>query len=167
MVPSTRTQCQTVSPKRALHITCTPSQLNFDLNHNHLPRPPLHLVLSLVFRAASPSLSLSLTIRPPKMKVHVKRWHAIAQWRWDTGTSDPNANANTSMDDDDGEGDVCGICRVPYEGCCPGCKMPGDDCPLSELLSSSECLACVLIDVAMFLCSMGRVHACVSYALSA
>ncbi|KAI5992249.1 anaphase-promoting complex subunit 11 RING-H2 finger-domain-containing protein, partial [Pisolithus albus] len=30
----------------------------------------------------------------------------------------------------DGDGDVCGICRVPYEGCCPTCKMPGDDCPL-------------------------------------
>ncbi|KIK19122.1 hypothetical protein PISMIDRAFT_34038, partial [Pisolithus microcarpus 441] len=22
------------------------------------------------------------------------------------------------------------ICQVPYEGCCPTCKMPGDDCPL-------------------------------------
>ena len=59
---------------------------------------------------------------PLVMKVHVKNWHAIAQWRWDTGAADA---------DDDGEGDVCGICRVPYEGCCPSCKMPGDDCPLS------------------------------------
>ncbi|KAF8976507.1 RING/U-box [Cyathus striatus] len=33
-------------------------------------------------------------------------------------------------DADSEEGDVCGICRVPYEGCCPSCKMPGDDCPL-------------------------------------
>lgn len=57
------------------------------------------------------------------MKVTVKNWHAIAQWRWDTGSSEP--------DDENGEGDVCGICRVPYEGCCPSCKMPGDDCPLS------------------------------------
>ncbi len=56
------------------------------------------------------------------MKVTIKKWHAIAQWRWDTGNNDP---------DDDGEGDVCGICRVPFEGCCPTCKMPGDDCPLS------------------------------------
>ncbi|KAI0825263.1 anaphase-promoting complex subunit Apc11 [Trametes gibbosa] len=55
------------------------------------------------------------------MKVHINSWHGIAQWRWDTGTNDP---------DDDGEGDVCGICRVPFEGCCPSCKMPGDDCPL-------------------------------------
>ncbi|KAI5118883.1 hypothetical protein M0805_003558 [Coniferiporia weirii] len=58
------------------------------------------------------------------MKVHVKRWHAIAHWRWDTGTRDADDT------EEDGEGDVCGICRVPYEGCCPSCKMPGDDCPL-------------------------------------
>jgi hypothetical protein len=24
---------------------------------------------------------------------------------------------------------VCGICRMPYEACCPGVKYPGDDCP--------------------------------------
>ena len=58
------------------------------------------------------------------MKVVVKQWHAVAQWRWDTGNPE---------EDDDSEGDVCGICRVPYEGCCPTCKMPGDDCPLSTL----------------------------------
>ncbi|KAK7675868.1 hypothetical protein QCA50_021200 [Cerrena zonata] len=56
------------------------------------------------------------------MKVVVKNWHAIAQWKWDTGNND--------ADDGDVEGDVCGICRVPYEGCCPSCKVPGDDCPL-------------------------------------
>ncbi|KAF9650666.1 anaphase-promoting complex subunit Apc11 [Thelephora ganbajun] len=56
------------------------------------------------------------------MKVKIKSWHAIAQWRWDTGNAD--------HDEGDGEGDVCGICRVPYEGCCPTCKVPGDDCPL-------------------------------------
>lgn len=55
------------------------------------------------------------------MKVHIKHWSAVAQWRWNTRNIDP-----------DDEGDVCGICRVPYEGCCPSCKMPGDDCPLSE-----------------------------------
>lgn len=60
------------------------------------------------------------------MKVTIKNWHAIAQWRWDIGSS--------GGDDADSEGDVCGICRVPYEGCCPSCKMPGDDCPLSALL---------------------------------
>ena len=65
------------------------------------------------------------------MKVVVKDWHAIAQWRWDTGT-------NTDSHEADDEGDVCGICRVPYEGCCPSCKMPGDDCPLSKSILYSH-----------------------------
>lgn len=63
------------------------------------------------------------------MKVHIKRWHAIAQWRWDTGAPDAT---DGDGDGEDNDGDVCGICRVPYEGCCPACKMPGDDCPLSS-----------------------------------
>ncbi|KAJ7047977.1 anaphase-promoting complex subunit 11 RING-H2 finger-domain-containing protein [Mycena amicta] len=58
------------------------------------------------------------------MQVTIKHWHAVAQWRWDTG-ADHNDSDSTSDDDD-----VCGICRVPYEGCCPSCKVPGDDCPL-------------------------------------
>ncbi|PAV19073.1 anaphase-promoting complex subunit Apc11 [Pyrrhoderma noxium] len=58
------------------------------------------------------------------MKVRINRWHAIANWLWDTGTRGENE------DGEDGEGDVCGICRVPFEGCCPQCKLPGDDCPL-------------------------------------
>ncbi|KAL1759030.1 anaphase-promoting complex subunit 11 RING-H2 finger-domain-containing protein, partial [Schizophyllum commune] len=66
------------------------------------------------------------------MKVVIKNWHAVAQWRWDIGN-------------DDSEDDVCGICRVPYEGCCPACKMPGDDCPFD----------------------MGRMQSCLSYALPA
>src|ERR1700677_1108556 len=57
------------------------------------------------------------------MKITVKRWHAIAQWQWDTGKTDDNGDA---------EEDVCGICRIPFEGCCPTCKVPGDDCPLSK-----------------------------------
>lgn len=58
----------------------------------------------------------------PTMKVTVKSWHAVAEWRWDTGQQ-------TAADD--GEDDVCGICRLPFEACCPACKVPGDDCPLS------------------------------------
>ena len=74
----------------------------------------------------SPSLFFHLFPLPPlfptgRMKVTIKHWHAVALWRWDTGNSE-----------EDEEGDVCGICRVPFEGCCPGCKLPGDDCPLSE-----------------------------------
>ncbi|KAF8193919.1 anaphase-promoting complex subunit 11, partial [Mycena galopus ATCC 62051] len=60
------------------------------------------------------------------VKVTVKHWYAVMQWRRDTGGSEHDAS-------DDNE-DVCGICRVPYEACCPSChKIPGDDCPLSVL----------------------------------
>ncbi|KAF3903935.1 hypothetical protein ABW21_db0204652 [Orbilia brochopaga] len=48
------------------------------------------------------------------MKVKIKEWHAVATWRWDMP-----------------EDEVCGICRVDFDGCCPNCKYPGDDCPLS------------------------------------
>lgn len=58
------------------------------------------------------------------MKVVVKEWHAVAQWQWDTGKKEDETA-------EDGEEDVCGICRNPFEGCCPACKVPGDDCPLS------------------------------------
>ena len=69
------------------------------------------------------------------MKVRLKRWHGISVWKWEVP----------------GE-EVCGICRMPYESCCPGLsvicvflimvfslfmfwfittgvKFPGDDCP--------------------------------------
>ncbi|KAJ7522078.1 hypothetical protein O6H91_19G082400 [Diphasiastrum complanatum] len=39
-------------------------------------------------------------------------WHAVASWTWDA------------------HDDACGICRMAFDGCCPDCKMPGDDCPL-------------------------------------
>ena len=41
------------------------------------------------------------------------RWHGVASWTWDA------------------HDDACGICRMAFDGCCPDCKMPGDDCPLS------------------------------------
>ena len=50
------------------------------------------------------------------MKVTIKEWNAVATWRWD-------------MPDDD----VCGICRVQFDGTCPTCKFPGDDCSLCML----------------------------------
>jgi len=60
------------------------------------------------------------------MKVTITSYHAVAAWRWDLP-----------------EDDACGICRVQYDGTCPKCKFPGDDCPISktkspflELLSS-------------------------------
>lgn len=41
------------------------------------------------------------------------RWHAVASWTWD-------ARDGTH-----------GICRMLFDGCCPDCKFPGDNCPLS------------------------------------
>ena len=39
----------------------------------------------------------------------------MATWRWDMP-----------------EDDVCGICRVQFDGTCPTCKYPGDECTLRE-----------------------------------
>lgn len=44
------------------------------------------------------------------------RWHAVASWTWDA------------------QDETCGICRMAFDGCCPDCKLPGDDCPLSKVL---------------------------------
>ncbi|KAK2528329.1 anaphase-promoting complex subunit 11 [Patagioenas fasciata] len=46
------------------------------------------------------------------MRVRVRSWHAVAAWLW--VANDEN----------------CGICRMAFNGCCPDCKVPGDDCPL-------------------------------------
>lgn len=51
------------------------------------------------------------------MKVKIKKWNAVATWRWDIA-----------------EDDVCGICQVDFDGTCPTCKYPGDDCKLREFL---------------------------------
>lgn len=45
------------------------------------------------------------------MKVKITSWNSIATWRWDVP-----------------EEDVCGICQIHYDGTCPSCKYPGDDC---------------------------------------
>lgn len=84
------------------------------------------------------------------MKITVKSWHAIGYWKWETGQTE-----------EDGEEDVCGICRVAYEGCCPGCKMPGDDCPLSITMRFS---VCIYVDEVHFT-SVGRMQPCLPYAL--
>uniref|UniRef100_K4AMR0 Anaphase-promoting complex subunit 11 n=12 Tax=PACMAD clade TaxID=147370 RepID=K4AMR0_SETIT len=46
------------------------------------------------------------------MKVKILQWHAVASWTWDA------------------QDETCGICRMAFDGCCPDCKFPGDDCPL-------------------------------------
>lgn len=47
------------------------------------------------------------------MKVHVASWHGVAIWQWNVASED-----------------VCGICRVDFDGTCPDCRRPGDGCPL-------------------------------------
>src|SRR3546814_10313703 len=49
------------------------------------------------------------------------RWHAVAVWKW-------------GIDED-----VCGICRMPFEACCPGVAYPGDDCPPGRRVSNDRC----------------------------
>nr|GMD83890.1 anaphase-promoting complex subunit 11 [Ipomoea batatas] len=52
-------------------------------------------------------------------------WHAVASWTWDA------------------QDETCGICRMAFDGCCPDCKLPGDDCPLrvcTEPLVTPEAL---------------------------
>ncbi|XP_055264292.1 anaphase-promoting complex subunit 11 isoform X1 [Moschus berezovskii] len=49
---------------------------------------------------------------PRAMKVKIKCWNGVATWLW--VANDEN----------------CGICRMAFNGCCPDCKVPGDDCPL-------------------------------------
>ncbi|KAM2605982.1 hypothetical protein TB2_034721 [Malus domestica] len=41
-------------------------------------------------------------------------WHAVASWTWDA------------------QDETCGICRMAFDGCCPDCKLPGDDFPLTK-----------------------------------
>ncbi|OBA23070.1 RING/U-box [Metschnikowia bicuspidata var. bicuspidata NRRL YB-4993] len=50
------------------------------------------------------------------MKVKIKHWHGVATWHWHTQSSQND--------------ELCGICRVPFDGTCPNCKYPGDTCPL-------------------------------------
>lgn len=47
------------------------------------------------------------------IKVQITAGRFVALWRWNV--ADPD--------------DVCGICRLDFEACCPSCTMPGDDCP--------------------------------------
>lgn len=49
-----------------------------------------------------------------RMKIKVESCTMVAEWAWDVKEGD----------------DVCGICHSAYDGCCPNCKRPGDDCPL-------------------------------------
>ena len=46
--------------------------------------------------------------------LNVKTWHGVGAWTWGAGDV----------------GDVCGICRIAFDGCPPDAKFPGDDSPV-------------------------------------
>ena len=58
------------------------------------------------------------------------KWHAVATWKWDMP-----------------EDEVCGICRVQFDGTCPTCKYPGDDCPLRESRPSHTSQVLIVVAV--------------------
>ena len=60
-------------------------------------------------------LQLGSPLSHSTMKVAIKEWNAVATWHWNIP-----------------EDEVCGICRVQFDGTCPTCKFPGDDCALGE-----------------------------------
>ncbi|VEU21243.1 DEKNAAC102191 [Brettanomyces naardenensis] len=47
------------------------------------------------------------------MKIKLNSTYAIYSWHWDVP-----------------EDELCGICRVAFDGTCPTCKYPGDQCPI-------------------------------------
>lgn len=57
---------------------------------------------------------------PPRFKVNIKKWHAVAEWKWDVKNEEKD----------------CSICRFPFNGCAPEVKYPGDDCPPGIALPS-------------------------------
>mmetsp|Transcript_1310 Transcript_1310/g.4109 ORF Transcript_1310/g.4109 Transcript_1310/m.4109 type:complete len:123 (+) Transcript_1310:334-702(+) len=70
--------------------------------------------------AASSSAGASTAttqIAPPasaRLSLNIKTWHGVGAWTWGAGDA----------------GDVCGICRIAYDGCPPDAKFPGDDSPV-------------------------------------
>lgn len=65
------------------------------------------------------------------MKLTITSYRPVAAWKWDT-SSEPHELYKVATDGYDEDDDDCGICQMAFEACCPDCKVPGDDCPLSE-----------------------------------
>lgn len=78
-----------------------------------------------------------------KLRVKIKRYHAVARWTWNVAGVNP---ADSAADDGstvssnrhrmsvdfppDEEEEVCTICQSAFEGTAPGTKFPGDECPV-------------------------------------
>lgn len=58
------------------------------------------------------------------MKVNIAEWHGVTTWHWKLAPTDEQENDGAYIDE------LCGICRVSFDGTCPNCKYPGDECPL-------------------------------------
>ncbi|KAK4775089.1 hypothetical protein SAY86_010024 [Trapa natans] len=63
----------------------------------------------IFFTCALPSYTM---LKEDEIYRSMISWHAVASWTWDA------------------QDETCGICRMAFDGCCPDCKLPGDDCPL-------------------------------------
>ncbi|KAJ6959296.1 anaphase-promoting complex subunit 11 [Populus alba x Populus x berolinensis] len=64
-------------------------------------------------------------------------WHAVASWTWDA------------------QDETCGICRMAFDGCCPDCKLPGDDCPLI-CIHLITCPFCSDVTIALAVSKKGK-----------
>ena len=71
-------------------------------------------------QASSEGYAMKVTIKgmaiSPRKTMLMTDWHAVAVWQWKVA-----------------QDDVCGICRIAFDGTCADCKAPGDECPLSRL----------------------------------
>ena len=67
------------------------------------------------------------------MKVDIVEWRTYCTWHWDlslsTSAQDSDNNNNNNNNNSFIE-ELCGICRVSFDGSCPSCKYPGDECPV-------------------------------------
>ena len=68
-----------------------------------------------------------------KLKVNIRGWNGVCTWKW--VANDDTCGIKNSAQLLNKELNLqmfgfLGICRVPFDGCCPDCKLPGDDCPL-------------------------------------
>lgn len=58
------------------------------------------------------------------MKVKIRLWQGVSTWHW-------QLHGENELRDQTQEADeLCGICRVAFDGTCPNCLIPGDKCPV-------------------------------------
>ncbi|KAM3377896.1 anaphase-promoting complex subunit 11 [Capsicum galapagoense] len=73
----------------------------------------LHLnILSGSYKTLCGIFQSKILAQTGRLTRQFRRWHAVSSWTWDA------------------QDETCGICRMAFDGCCPDCKLPGDDCPL-------------------------------------